>query len=267
MRRSVGGAGKAAPADVPRKRISGRPRVTVRPNYVGLPSMAGRGPDERGRKPCGIRRTGPPSGPGSTVPKPKIAAVERRKATRLGVSARPPGRPARRAEADAAGGAFRRSASLGLGAGTTPGPWGFYWEKEDGRSAGIRRAETNIRAQNLETTHGEIKPMLDDKMRRTPRPRRRRIGAASRRSTTAGRGRRILRPDDAEARRTIMTLLGMPRRCREPACRPLKRCAGADLRCQRDFPPPMTEAGALRSQRRSCRCAQARQGAARSLRR
>ena len=37
MRRHAGGAGTAAPADVPRKRISGRPRVTVRPNYVGLP--------------------------------------------------------------------------------------------------------------------------------------------------------------------------------------------------------------------------------------
>ena len=39
MRRHAGGAGTAAPADVPRKRISGRPRVTVRPNYVGLPPV------------------------------------------------------------------------------------------------------------------------------------------------------------------------------------------------------------------------------------
>ena len=37
MRRHVGGAGKAAPADVPRKCIPGRPRVTVRPYYGGLP--------------------------------------------------------------------------------------------------------------------------------------------------------------------------------------------------------------------------------------
>ena len=57
----------------------GRPRVIVRANYVGLPSMAGRGTDESGesrrisgRKPCPV--------PGSTVPKPKIAAVERREA-------------------------------------------------------------------------------------------------------------------------------------------------------------------------------------------
>jgi hypothetical protein len=41
--------------------------------------------------------------------------------------------------------------------------------------------------------------------------------------------------------RKIMTLLGLWRRCREPACRRGKRCAGPDLRCQRDFPaPPMT---------------------------
>src|SRR5215203_3658170 len=41
----------AAPADVPRKRISGRPRATVRPNYVGLPSMAGRGRTNAGGSP------------------------------------------------------------------------------------------------------------------------------------------------------------------------------------------------------------------------
>jgi hypothetical protein len=57
----------------------GRPRVIVRANYVGLPSMAGRGTDESGesrrisgRKPCPV--------PGSTIPRPKIAAVERREA-------------------------------------------------------------------------------------------------------------------------------------------------------------------------------------------
>jgi hypothetical protein len=43
----------AAPAPVPRKPRSGTPRAAVRPNYVGLPSMAGRGKDERGRKPAG----------------------------------------------------------------------------------------------------------------------------------------------------------------------------------------------------------------------
>ena len=38
----------AAPADVPRKHIPGVVRVAVRANYVGLPSMAGRGTDEGG---------------------------------------------------------------------------------------------------------------------------------------------------------------------------------------------------------------------------
>ena len=52
--------------------ISGRPRVTVRAYYEGLPSMAGRGTDEGGEsrrirvKTCRV--------PGSTVPRPKIAA-------------------------------------------------------------------------------------------------------------------------------------------------------------------------------------------------
>ena len=40
----------AAPARGVRNRASGTPRATVRSNYVGLPSMAGRGPDERRRK-------------------------------------------------------------------------------------------------------------------------------------------------------------------------------------------------------------------------
>ena len=41
-------------------------------NYVGLPSMVGRGKDERGES-RGIRRANsPPSVPGSTVPRPKI---------------------------------------------------------------------------------------------------------------------------------------------------------------------------------------------------
>jgi hypothetical protein len=40
----------AAPAFVFRKHKSGTPRVTVRPYYEGLPSMAGRGADERRRK-------------------------------------------------------------------------------------------------------------------------------------------------------------------------------------------------------------------------
>ena len=38
--------------------------------------------------------------------------------------------------------------------------------------------------------------------------------------------------------RRMLTFLGMPRRCREPICRRTKRCAGPDLRCQRDNPAP-----------------------------
>jgi hypothetical protein len=53
MAKGVSPRSGAAPADVPRTHVSGRPRVTVRPNYVGLPARAGRGPDERGRKPAG----------------------------------------------------------------------------------------------------------------------------------------------------------------------------------------------------------------------
>lgn len=41
--------------------------------------------------------------------------------------------------------------------------------------------------------------------------------------------------------RKLLTFSRMPRRCREPVCRRSKRCAGPDMRCQRDFPqPPMT---------------------------
>jgi len=52
-----------------RTHTSGRPGVTVRANYVALPSMAGRGQDEGGRKPAGSearyalilsRKHGPP---------------------------------------------------------------------------------------------------------------------------------------------------------------------------------------------------------------
>jgi hypothetical protein len=42
--------------------------------------------------------------------------------------------------------------------------------------------------------------------------------------------------------RRIHTLLGDARRCREPACRRTRRCAGPDMRCARDFPaPPVTD--------------------------
>jgi hypothetical protein len=61
---------------------SGRPRVTVRANYVGLPSMAGRGTDEGGE-------SRPIKGEGALVQSPEVRSrgpkssrVERREATR-----------------------------------------------------------------------------------------------------------------------------------------------------------------------------------------
>ena len=43
--------------------------------------------------------------------------------------------------------------------------------------------------------------------------------------------------------RKLLTFLGEHTRCSEPVCRRLKRCAGADYRCQRDNPlPPLSEA-------------------------
>jgi hypothetical protein len=71
----------AAPADVPRTHISGRPWVTVRPKYVGLPVRAGRGPDEPGRKPGGSggRRSRPV--PEARSRGPKSPPVERREAS------------------------------------------------------------------------------------------------------------------------------------------------------------------------------------------
>ena len=85
----VGGAGCGARGFGLVSRASGTPRVAVRPNYVGLPSLAGRGPDERGRKPAGS------GGPKSPHPAPearprarKVAAVERRKAGALPITAR-----------------------------------------------------------------------------------------------------------------------------------------------------------------------------------
>ena len=74
------GAAPAGPGLV--SRAPGRPRVTVRPYYGGPPLVGWTGPDERGESP-GIRGAKSPlSGPGSTVPRPKIAAVKRRKARR-----------------------------------------------------------------------------------------------------------------------------------------------------------------------------------------
>ncbi len=63
-------------------RASGRPRVAVRSNYVGLPSMAGRGADEGGRKPAGSGRakSRPGRRPEVTAPGTEIAAIEPREA-------------------------------------------------------------------------------------------------------------------------------------------------------------------------------------------
>ena len=98
---------------MPRKHGPGRRRVTVRPHYGGPPTRAGRGTGRARRKPRDRAGEEPPSGPGSTVPRPKIAAVERRKATRSPLRRARRPKP-ERAEADEAanGGAFRRSASL-----------------------------------------------------------------------------------------------------------------------------------------------------------
>ena len=54
------GFGGAAPAGGARNPALGRPWVTVRPHYGGLPLMAGRGADEGWRKPAGSGRAEPP---------------------------------------------------------------------------------------------------------------------------------------------------------------------------------------------------------------
>jgi hypothetical protein len=82
----------AAPAGSFRKRASGTPRVTVRSNYVGPPSMAGRGTDERGRKPPGSGKS--PPFPEDTVPRCKVAASERQGA-RVSLAGRRPTPPQR----------------------------------------------------------------------------------------------------------------------------------------------------------------------------
>ncbi len=82
MRRRVGGAGTAAPAPVPRKHGPGRPRVTVRPHYGGPPFSgldAGRMNAGESLRDQGGRNAPRPA-PEATVPRPKIAAVERREA-------------------------------------------------------------------------------------------------------------------------------------------------------------------------------------------
>ena len=82
-----------APARMPRKHASGTPRAAVRPNYVGLPSMAVRGTDERGRKPPGSGAE--EAAVGSLVARPRGAKSPRWSAERR-ASGDPDARAARR---------------------------------------------------------------------------------------------------------------------------------------------------------------------------
>jgi hypothetical protein len=76
----------AAPAAGACNPGTGRPRVAVRPYYGGLPSMAGRGADEGGRKPAGSGAQEGPVRARKLRPRGlKKPRVERRKATRLGL--------------------------------------------------------------------------------------------------------------------------------------------------------------------------------------
>ncbi len=124
MRRHVGGAGMAG-ARARASQARSREASGHRPSPLrGLPTLGLTREGPARRKPRG--RAGEESAvrPGSTVPRPKIAAVERRKATRLAFQARGPQGPDR-------GGAFRRSASLFEGGdGTNPqGSWGLRGKK------------------------------------------------------------------------------------------------------------------------------------------
>jgi hypothetical protein len=59
--------------------------------------------------------------------------------------------------------------------------------------------------------------------------------------------------------RRIYTSMGEPRRCGERVCRRMKRCAGPDLRCARDFPaPPSTPEAWARVQAQIKRAVEAR---------
>src|SRR3954471_20751170 len=95
----------AAPAGRLRQPALGRPRVPVRPHYEGLPSMAGRGWDEGGRKPAGwgrplgrsvpARKNGPENrNRGGGVPEGEASAswTSRRKAELEAPSGAPPPR-------------------------------------------------------------------------------------------------------------------------------------------------------------------------------
>src|SRR5665811_722067 len=78
----------AAPAGGARNPAPGRPRAAVRPYYEGLPSWAGRGADEGGRKPAGSgARLGPRPRPEATAPgteKPRWSAERRPRSSQEG---------------------------------------------------------------------------------------------------------------------------------------------------------------------------------------
>jgi hypothetical protein len=80
----VGGVGCGARGFGLVSRALGRPRVTVRPHYGGLPFNGLNGAGRAGRKPRARAGEEPAVRvPEATVPKPKIAAVKRRKACAL----------------------------------------------------------------------------------------------------------------------------------------------------------------------------------------
>jgi hypothetical protein len=106
------------------------------------------------------------------------------------------------------------------------------------------RAETIPHAQNLESIMAKSNKAAARKSNSGARARAQTRARAVPPTQDAGGD---LPPRDMDEfrlalARKIMAMLGLPRRCREPACRRGRRCAGRDLRCQRDFPgPPMTQ--------------------------
>jgi hypothetical protein len=97
-------------------------------NYVGLPSMVGRGKDERGES-RGIRRANsPPSVPGSTVPRPKIGRGRAPKGDAFSAERAPAEiRRPRKGEGGRGGDhgcAFRRFRPLGIRGATSGGHGG-----------------------------------------------------------------------------------------------------------------------------------------------
>ena len=126
-------SGEAAPAPCLRDaRRPARRRVTVRPQYGGRPRMRWTRdwPARRKQRAVG-RATSSPSDPGSSVPRPKIASVERRKATRLTFQARGP------QGLDQVAPFGAPPPSLRAATGRPPRALGALGKNEDGRSAGI----------------------------------------------------------------------------------------------------------------------------------